>query len=105
MNDLGEKSPLEPLPTPHKRRLGRFHAISLLVGLGALAWINGLFRGGAELTTTYALCSPHGTTNIHTVDANDTKAQCLVVRDERFLYTCAYGECACRKHRVRPKTH
>ena len=64
--------------------------MSLLAGLGALAWISGCFRGTEP--TSYALCSPHGTANVYTVDASDMKAQCLVVKGERFLHTSAYGE-------------
>ena len=85
-----EKSFPEPVPHSHQRRLGRSRFISLLVGLGVLGLINGYFRGTEP--TVYALCSPHGTSNIYTVDANDTRAQCLVVKGERFLHISAYGE-------------
>ena len=91
MEGLKNKGPLEPTPGSHRRRLGRTHFVSLLAALGALAWINGYFRG-TEPTASYALCSPHGTENTYTVDANDTKAQCLVVKGERFVHTSAYGE-------------
>ena len=90
MKGLEKKALPEPTPGPHRGRLGRSHLVSLLAGLGALVWLSGYFRGTEH--TTYALCSPHGTANIYTVDANDTKAQCLVVKGERFLHTSAYGK-------------
>ena len=90
MKDLEKKDLAEPVPELHQRRLGRSHFVSLLAVLGTLAWMNGCFRGAEP--AVYALCSPHGTANIYTVDANDTRAQCLVVKGERFLYTSAYGE-------------
>lgn len=90
MKALGVKGLPEPVPNSHQGRIGRSWVIPLLASLATLVWINGYLRGTEP--TTYALCSPHGTTSIYTVDANDTKAQCLVVRGERFLYTSAYGE-------------
>ena len=90
MKDLEKKDPSEPVPELHQRRLRRSHFVSLLAVLGALAWINGCSRGAEP--AVYALCSPHGTANIYTVDATDANAQCLVVKGERFLYTSAYGE-------------
>ena len=90
MKGLEKKAPLELAPGPHQRRLGRSHLVSLLAGLGALVWVSGYFRGTEH--ASYALCSPHGTANIYTVDANNAKAQCLVVKGERFLHTNAYGE-------------
>ena len=78
------------MPNPHQGRLWRSHFIPLLAGLGALVWINGYFRGTEP--AVHALCSPHGAANIYTVDANNAKAQCLVVKGERFLRTGAYGE-------------
>ena len=90
MKGLEKKTLPEPALGLHQRRLGRSHLVSLLAGLGALVWVSGYFRGTEH--ATYALCSPHGTANVYTVDANDTKAQCLVVKGERFLHTNAYGE-------------
>ena len=90
MRGLEKKGLPEPTLGSQRRRLGRSHFVSLLAALSVLAWINGCFRGTEP--TSYALCSPHGTENIYTVDANDTKAQCLVVKGERFLRTTAYGE-------------
>ena len=90
MKGLEQKSPPEPAPDPRQGRLGRPHIISLLAGLGALALINRSFRGAEPIV--YALCSPHGTANIYTVDANNAKAQCLVVDGDRFLHTSTYGE-------------
>jgi len=78
-----------PVPNSHQRLPGNSRFISLLAGLGVLALINGCFRGTEP--AVYALCSPHGTANIYTVDANDTKVQCLVVKHERFLHTGTYG--------------
>jgi hypothetical protein len=89
MKGLGVKGPPAHVPNSHRRRIGRSYVISLLASLAALVWISGYLRGTEP--TAYALCSPYGTTNIYTVDANDTKAQCLVVRGERFLYTSAYS--------------
>ena len=88
MKSLEKKTFPEPLPNSGQRRLPRF--ISLLAGLGVLALINGYFRKTEP--TVYALCSPHGTAHIYTVDANDAKAQCLAVKGERFLHTGAYGK-------------
>ena len=85
-----EKGFPHPVSNSHQRRSGRSRFISLLAGLGALAVINGYFRGTEP--TVYALCSPHGTANIYTVDANDTKVQCLIVKGEQFLHTSAYGK-------------
>ena len=90
MRGLEEKGLPNPVPNSPRRRFWRSRFISLLAGLGVLASINGYFRGTEP--TAYALCSPHGTANIYTVDANDTKVQCLVVKGERFLHTSAYGE-------------
>ena len=90
MKGLEEKGYPKPVPRLHQGRLGRYRSVSLLAALGALAWINGYFRGTEP--TAYALCSPHGTANIYTVDANDTNTQCLVVKGERFLYTSTYRE-------------
>ena len=90
MKGLENKALLGPTPGPRQRRLRRTHFASLLAGLGVLVWVSGYFRGTEH--AGYALCSPHGTANIYTVDANDTKAQCLVVKGERFLHTNAYGE-------------
>lgn len=85
-----EKGLQVPVPNSHQRRSGHFRLISLLAGLGALAVINVYFRGTEP--TVYALCSPHGAANIYTVDANDTKVQCLIVEGERFLHTSTHGE-------------
>jgi len=90
MKGLEKKALPEPAPGPRQRRLRHTHFVPLLAGLGALVWVSGYFRGTEH--ASYALCSPHGTANIYTVDANDTKAQCLVVKGERFLHTNAYGE-------------
>ncbi|KAF9653004.1 hypothetical protein BDM02DRAFT_3088406 [Thelephora ganbajun] len=86
-----EKTLPEPVSYSPQRCLGRSRLVSLLAGLGAFALINGYFRG-TEPTVYYALCSPHGTANIYTVDPDNTKVQCLVVKDERFLHTSAYAE-------------
>ena len=90
MKDLKEKDLECPEPSSHQRRSWHTRPISVLAVVGALALLNGCFRGTEP--ALYALCSPHGTANIYTVDANDTKAQCLVVKGERFLHTNAYGE-------------
>ena len=86
MNGLREKE----LPISHQRRSGHTRPISILAIVGALALLNRCFRSAEP--AAYALCSPRGTTNVYTVDANDTKVQCLVVRDERFVHTGTYGE-------------
>lgn len=78
------------MPSSHQRRSGHTRLISVFAVVGALALLNGSFRGTEP--AAYALCSPHGTTGIYTVDANDAKVQCLVVRDERFVYAGTYGE-------------
>lgn len=85
-----EKGSPEPVPKSQRSRLGRSRFVPFLAGLGALAWFNG-YLPGAE-PAVHALCSPHGTTNIYTVDLNNTRAQCLVVKGERFLYAGAYSE-------------
>ena len=91
MKGLETKDLSEPVPELYQRRFGRSRFVFLLATLGVLAWINGYFREAPD-PTVYALCSPRGTANVYTVDANDTRAQCLVVKGERFLYTGTYGE-------------
>ena len=80
-----------PVSNSPQKRLGRLHFVSLLAGLGVLILMNGYFRG-TDPAVYYALCSPHGMANIYTVDTNDRKVQCLVVKNERFLHTSAFGE-------------
>ena len=95
----------KPAPDSRQRRLGCSHFVSLLAGLAVLGWINGCgFRGTEPIQATLALCSPYGTANIYTVDANNTKAQCLVVKGERFLRTSAYGESVETPRRSRKPT-
>ena len=90
MKGLKEKDLPGPVPSSPQRRSWYTRPVPVLAVVGALALLNRCFRGTEP--AAYALCSPHGTANIYTVDANDTKVQCLVARDERFLHTGTYGE-------------
>ena len=65
-------------------------------GPGALVWINGYFRG--QKLAVHAFCLPRGAAHIYTVDANDAKAGCLIVKGERFLRVGACAEYARNIH-------
>ena len=54
----------------------------------------------ADIPETYALCSPDGD-NIYTVDDIIPRAQCLVVRDAKFVDIGSIGICDFLMHPVK----
>ncbi|KAF9451279.1 hypothetical protein P691DRAFT_699657 [Macrolepiota fuliginosa MF-IS2] len=79
-NDTHTSSATKPRQTYFS---GRFRALFALTFLGALS---AAVRLSSHASGTYALCSQDGN-HIYTVDANNTKVQCVVVRDSHILGT------------------
>jgi hypothetical protein len=83
----------------------RRHAIRrdrkpLLLCLGSLAvvywlWTAGLLDASRYTTQSYALCSPKGAKRIYTVDDDNSLAECLLVKGERFVETGSLGVYIC----------
>jgi hypothetical protein len=74
---------------PASSRRTRVHiwATSLAFSLALFLYLRSFIFHPSLLS--YILCSPPGTTRIYTVDDNNTKVECLVVRDERIIDTGA----------------
>lgn len=73
-------------PTPIKPRRefsSRFKALFALISLGVL-WA--AIRSSSHASDTYALCSQDGD-DVYTVDANNAKTQCVVIRKAYILDT------------------
>lgn len=80
----------------------KFRPLTRNVAIVALACCYLVFRSflelkhrsawGSGLSPSYALCSSDGSTAIYTVDANNSVAECVYVKEERFTDVGSLGD-------------